>query len=261
MDTNRQAAPKGHHGGRHGGDALGGPPATQRGLRALRAALVAALSTPATTEEVGVKAGLAAELVLLHLVQLVRDGAVIRRGPHWMAAGCAGSASGQAMRLPSRPQPVRDMILACLSEPRQAKDVALHIGRPVPNATGHLAAMCRLGLVARIGYGRYGRADLLADGAIPAAIARPHPVRDAVLGCLDRPMHWSLVAALTQRTHVRPAGDLSRLARDGLVVRLGGGVFAPARGTGEACAGAGGPVCAAVGDGEPSNGEEVPCGP
>lgn len=90
-----------------------------------------------------------------------------------------------------------------------------------------------LGLVVRIGYGRYGRADLLADGALPAAIVRPHSIRDTVLGCLDRPMHWSVVAALTHRTHMRPAYDLSRLARDGLVARLGGGVFASVRDAGK----------------------------
>jgi len=37
----------------------------------------------------------------------------------------------------------REIILAYLSEPRQAKEAATHIDRPVPDATGHLAAMRR----------------------------------------------------------------------------------------------------------------------
>jgi len=58
-----------------------------------------------------------------------------------------------------RPQPIRDAILAFLSEPRSARAIADHIGRPVPTATGHLAAMRRLGLVSRLGFAAYARAD------------------------------------------------------------------------------------------------------
>jgi len=62
-----------------------------------------------------------------------------------------------------RPQPIRDAILAFLGEARQAREVAAHIGRPVSNATGHLAAMRRRGLVVRTGPGRYERAETLPD--------------------------------------------------------------------------------------------------
>ncbi len=58
-----------------------------------------------------------------------------------------------------RPQPIRNAILAYLSEPRSAQAIARHINRPVPTATGHLAAMRRLGLVVRLGYAAYARAD------------------------------------------------------------------------------------------------------
>lgn len=58
-----------------------------------------------------------------------------------------------------RPQPIRDAILAFLTEPRSARAIAAHIGRPVPTATGHLAAMRRKGLVRRLGYAAYARAD------------------------------------------------------------------------------------------------------
>jgi len=73
----------------------------------------------------------------------------------------------------SRPQLIHDAILAFLGEPRQAREVAAHIGRPVSNATGHLAAMRRRGLVVRTGHGRYERAEPL-----------PGPVRQAAAAAL-----------------------------------------------------------------------------
>jgi hypothetical protein len=50
------------------------------------------------------------------------------------------------------------MIGAFLSEPRSARQVAEYIDRPVPVATGHLGAMCRLGLAQRIGQNAYATA-------------------------------------------------------------------------------------------------------
>ena len=57
-----------------------------------------------------------------------------------------------------RPQPIRDAILRFLTEPRSAGEIAEHIARPVPTATGHLGAMIRLGLVQRLGFGTYAAA-------------------------------------------------------------------------------------------------------
>jgi len=71
----------------------------------------------------------------------------------------------------SRPQLIRDAILAFLGEPRQAQEVAAHIGRPVSNATGHLAAMRRRGLVVRTGHGRYERASEPLPGPVRQAAA------------------------------------------------------------------------------------------
>ena len=62
-----------------------------------------------------------------------------------------------------RPQPIRDAILAYLSEPRSARAIADHINRPVPTATGHLAAMRRRLLVIRLGYAAYARADYVGS--------------------------------------------------------------------------------------------------
>ena len=59
---------------------------------------------------------------------------------------------------PPRPQPIRDAIMRFLSEPRSAGEIAEHIDRPVPTATGHLGAMIRLGLVQRLAFGTYAHA-------------------------------------------------------------------------------------------------------
>ena len=74
-----------------------------------------------------------------------------------------------------RPQPIRDAILAFLGTPRQARDVAAHIGRPVSTATGHLAAMRRLRLVVRTAPGRYERAEPMPGRVRRPAVAGPEP--------------------------------------------------------------------------------------
>jgi len=81
-----------------------------------------------------------------------------------------------------RPQLIRDAILAFLSEPRRAREVAAHIGRPVSNATGHLAAMRRRGLVVRNGHGRYERAEPLPDPVWQADAAALSLSSDASTG-------------------------------------------------------------------------------
>lgn len=64
----------------------------------------------------------------------------------------------------TRRSPVRDMILAFLSDARRAADIAAHIQRTVPITTGHLAAMQRLGLVKRIGRATYALATYTGEG-------------------------------------------------------------------------------------------------
>ena len=59
---------------------------------------------------------------------------------------------------PRRRQPIRDAIMRFLTEPRSAGEIAEHIDRPVPTATGHLGAMIRLGLVQRLAFGTYAHA-------------------------------------------------------------------------------------------------------
>jgi len=82
-------------------------------------------------------------------------------------------AASQSAPCSGRPQPIRDAILAFLGAPRQAQDVAAHIGRPVSTATGHLAAMRRRGLVLRIAPGRYQRAEPTPGQVRRGGIADP----------------------------------------------------------------------------------------
>ncbi len=58
-----------------------------------------------------------------------------------------------------RQPPIRDAIRAFLSEPRSARAIADHIDHPVPKATGPLAAVRRRGMVLRLGFAAYARAD------------------------------------------------------------------------------------------------------
>jgi len=169
-------------------------------------------------------------------------------------------AGWQARSFPTSADPRRDAILAYLSDPRQAKQVAGCICRSIPTATGHLGAMRRLGLVVRTGYGRYERADVVADGALPGVIVRPHPVRDATRACLKGPGHCDTVATLTGRTPLHALQVLQQLVKHGLAVHLGQVMFSPrhedARADSKAC----GTVRAVAGaTGVTQLRNEVPC--
>ena len=127
-------------------------------------------------------------------------------------------------------QPVRASILAFLTQERQAREAANHFKRPVANATGHLTAMARLGLVVRTVYGRYQRSDLAPHDRRPANITRPSPIQDAVQARLDRPMRHSDIAELIGRSHKSVYSALQSPAESGLAVFLGNGMFTPSAG-------------------------------
>ena len=112
---------------------------------------------------------------------------------------------------PARPQPIRDAILAYLSELRLAVDIARHIKRPVPTTTGHLAAMRRIGLVDRVGYGLYA-----LHGTAPAAGDEAfHSRRLQVVGEAEQRAKTLALAAKIRRA-------ISSLCRPSeLAVRLG----------------------------------------
>lgn len=86
-------------------------------------------------------------------------------------AACRARRAGGALHLAAAANPRCDP--GFLGEPHQARNVAAHIGRPMSTATGHLAAMRRLGLVVRIAPGRYKRAEPMPGRARRLAVASP----------------------------------------------------------------------------------------
>ena len=112
-----------------------------------------------------------------------------------------------------RRQPIRDAILAFLGTPRQAQDVAAHIGRPVSTATGHLAAMRRLGLVVRVAPGRYERAEPMPGRARRPALAGPEP--DGHGNRTVAPVREALAVAWAGSGHEDAAMQESRPAAPG----------------------------------------------
>jgi len=144
----------------------------------------------------------------------------------YVATGRPRAVPGVPAAPPSAPcswrrQPIRDAILAFVGEPRQAQDVAAHIGRPVSTATGHLAAMRRLGLVLRIAHGRYQRAEPTPGRMRRAVIAGPEPdghgsraavpVRSALAGAWTGSRHED-ADALQEARPTAPGGPTTACA-------------------------------------------------
>ncbi|USQ74633.1 helix-turn-helix domain-containing protein (plasmid) [Roseomonas mucosa] len=124
-----------------------------------------------------------------------------------------------------RPQPVRDDILAYLTKPRHAYEIAAHTGRRTATITGHMQAMLRLKLVERVAYGVYARAGTLDASPPPAALVRPHPTRERILAFLTEPRHVSDIAAHLDRPRGSVAPQLRAMIDHGLVRRVRRSVF------------------------------------
>ena len=127
------------------------PPSASEFL-VVRNAVRASLTQPRRPAEVGRLLGITSGTARSCLQYLVRKGVVVRVG-----YGLYGMPDAALPLVPARPQPVRDAILACLSQPRRAVEVAAYIGRPGSITTGHLAAMKRRGLVVQVERGVYAR--------------------------------------------------------------------------------------------------------
>jgi len=195
--------------------------------------ILAFLATPRRIGEVARHAGAPRGTVRSRVDALVCAGQAAKVGPGLYAA------TGQPRAMPCVPaarpsaparrraQPIRDAILAFLGEPRQARDVAAHIGRPVSTATSHLATMRRRGLVVRIAHGRYERAEPAPapDLARPAAAFVPSPVRHAILAHLSEPRRLKDVAAHIGSSAGSAYSHLHELRRRGLVARIGRGRY------------------------------------
>ncbi len=113
----------------------------------------------------------------------------------------------------TRKQPIRDAIMAYLTEERSAKQIAGHIDRKVSIATGHLRAMRMRGLVVRVGWGQYVRADRCETPPDPATITRANSTMSLVQ--LHAPQAESLehLQKLTGRAGTRLV-EAARVLRD-----------------------------------------------
>ncbi len=127
------------------------PPSASEFL-VLRNAVQASLTQPRRPAEVSRLLGIRPGKARSCLHDLVRKGVAMRVG-----YGLYGMPDAALPLVPTRPQPVRDAILACLSQPRRVVEVAAYIGRPGSTTTGHLGAMKRLGLVVQVERGVYAR--------------------------------------------------------------------------------------------------------
>jgi DNA-binding IclR family transcriptional regulator len=127
------------------------PPSASEFL-VVRNAVQASLTQPRRPAEVSRLLGITPRTARSCLHDLVRKGVAVRVG-----YGLYGMPDAALPLVPARPQPVRDAILACLSQPRRVMEVAACIGRPGSTTTGHLGAMKRLGLVVQVERGVYAR--------------------------------------------------------------------------------------------------------
>jgi len=128
------------------------PPQSSSGFLVERNAVQATLTQPRRSGEVSRLLGITPQAARDCLKDLVRRGVAVRVG-----YGLYGLPDAALPLVPTRPQPIRDAILACLSQPRRAVEVAAYIGRPGSITTGHLGAMKRLGLVVQVERGVYAR--------------------------------------------------------------------------------------------------------
>ena len=184
-----------------------------------RAMLLAYLSKPRSPEEIAAHLGRRA---LPHLRALNREGRVSRVGRRLYVRVGLGHAALPPIAARGELRPV---ILTLLSEPRQAGEIAAHIGRSIPNATGNLGALVRAGLVVRIGYGRYVRADQGYVQAPSSELVQPRRWARPVLDAIDTASTIKDVAARVGITVQKSAYELTRLAIEGLATRPRQGVY------------------------------------
>ena len=103
----------------------------------------------------------------------------------------------------TRKQPIRDAIMAYLTEVRSAKQIAEHIERKISIATGHLRAMRERGLVVRVGWGQYVRADQCETPPDPTTITRTNSTKELVRRYASEAQSLQQLQILTSRSGTR----------------------------------------------------------
>ena len=138
----------------------------------------------------------------------------------YAAADRFGNEAAATGSRPRRQQPIRDAIMAFLSEPRSARAIADRIGRPVPTATGHLGAMQRCGLVRRLGFAAYARADYTGPPLEFRPPPRMSPVQLAIAAFLAEPRSRQAIADRFGLSANAIQGHLAALRARGEAVRI-----------------------------------------
>lgn len=118
---------------------------------------------------------------------------------------------------PARAQPVRDAILAFMTEPRQAFEIARHTGKSTASITGHMRTMLVLGLVERVAYGRYALAGTSVVPPNNVAFMRPDSRTDAVLATLTHPKTSDEVATALQLPVEKIISHLLKMRKNGVI--------------------------------------------
>ena len=192
----------------------------------VRRVLAAVSCTPSSAADIASRCGLSRVAAAHRLSSLVKSGRVQRVGYGLFSKNGPEATGPMPARVLARPQPVRDQILAFLTEPRQAFEVAAHTGRRTATITGHMRAMLKLNLVERVGYGRYARAGSGSAPLSAGALVRPHPVCEQILAFLDQPRNAKDIATHLQRPVALVRDRLRAMQTRGLVRCIQPQVFA-----------------------------------
>ena len=161
--------------------------------------LAAVNHVPSNAADIASRCGLSRVAASHRLSSLVKRGRIQRVGYGLFTLSSSEAAVPVPTQALERPQPVRDQILAFLTEPRQAFEVAAHTGRRTATITGHMRAMLKLNLVVRVGYGRYARPGSGSVLASVDALVRSHPVCEKILALLEEPRNAREIAIQMQR--------------------------------------------------------------
>ncbi|MGI4795889.1 MAG: hypothetical protein ACRYG8_17850 [Janthinobacterium lividum] len=187
--------------------------------------LAAVNHVPSNAADIASRCGLSRVAASHRLSCLVKRGCIQRVGYGLFTLSSSEAAVPVPTQALGRPQPVRDQILAFLTEPRQAFEVAAHTGRRTATITGHMRAMLKLNLVVRVGYGRYARPEF--GYLLPSmdALVRQHPVCEKILALLEEPRNATEIAAQLQRPVSLVRDRLRAMQTRGLVRCIRNQVF------------------------------------
>ena len=155
---------------------------------------------------------------------LDREGLITRvaRG-HYLRLAVGAQAPDRQLRL------TRDTLLDYLSQPRRASEIALHIGRSLSIATGHMNRLRQRKLVVRIAFGIYVRADCCTTPPDPMTIQRSSLVLEAVRAQVDREKSVDAICQHLGRSERQVRQYLRRLTQQGVVERVGTRHYRPAQ--------------------------------